>query len=212
MRTAIKLNDKLICVESEQNIVQRVWVIENETDIDKDPQNGWFLQYYPSGIVAVSGQYINGKMDGKWVYFHGNGEIKNTFQVKLGVMDGPYIECNEASVEITNGQYKDGKKDGEWIWRYETGQLKEIGHYKDDILHGPYAAYYKNGNIREKGKYSKGKLHGEYDTYFVDGTERAHGTNVHGKPRRTTINGNMDKLIKELKENEPITLLTQNKE
>lgn len=212
MRTAHKINDKLVCIETEQKIVQRIWEIKAETEIDKEPQNGWFLQYYPSGIVAVAGQYTNGKMNGKWTYFHGNGEIKNTFHVKNGIMDGPYTECNEAGIEIAKGQYNDGKKDGEWTWRYETGELKEIGTYKDDVLHGPYIAYYKNHHIREKGKYSKGKLHGEYTTYFADGSERAHGTNVNGKPRRITVNGNMDKLIKELKEQNPITLLTQTKE
>lgn len=212
MRTAHKINDKLVCIETEQKIVQRIWEIKAETEIDKEPQNGWFLQYYPSGIVAVAGQYTNGKMNGKWTYFHGNGEIKNRFQVKNGIMDGPYSEFNEAGIEIAKGQYNDGKKDGEWVWRYETGELKEIGNYKDDVLHGPYVAYYKNHHIREKGKYSKGKLHGEYTTYFADGSERAHGTNVNGKPRRITVNGNMDKLIKELKEQNPITLLTQTKE
>ncbi len=80
------------------------------------------------------------------------------------------------------------------------------------MLHGPYVAYYKNGNIREKGKYSKGKLHGEYDTYFADGTHRAHGTNVQGKARRITVNGNLDKLVKELNEHDPSTLLKQTKE
>lgn len=212
MRTAHKINNKMICVECEQNIVQRVWVIADETEIDKEPQNGWFLQYYPSGIVAVAGQYTNGKMDGKWTYFHGNGELKNTFHVKNGVMDGPFLEYNESEIEITNGQYKDGKKDGEWTWRYETGELKEIGNYKDDLLHGPYVAYYKNGKIREKGKYSKGKLHGEYDTYFADGKHRAHGTNVNGKARRITVHGNLDELVKELNEYDPSTLLKQIKE
>ena len=198
MRTAHKINDKLVCIETEQKIVKRIWEIQNETEIDKEPENGWFLQYYPSGIIAVKGQYENGKMQGKWEYFHGNGEIKNIFLVKNGIMDGPYTECNEAGIEIAKGQYKDGKKDGEWVWRYETGELKEIGNYKDDVLHGPYIAYYKNHHIREKGRYSKGKLHGDYVTYFADGTERAHGTNVNGKPRRITVNGNIDKIIQQL--------------
>lgn len=198
MRTAHKINDKLVCIETEQKIVQRVWDIQDETEIDKEPQNGSFVQYYPSGIIAVKGQYENEKMQGTWEYYHGNGEIKNRFAVKNGIMDGPYIEFNEAGIDIAKGQYKDGKKDGEWVWRYETGELKEIGNYKDDVLHGPYVAYYKNGNVREKGRYSKGKLHGEYTTYFADGTERAHGTNVNGKPRRITVNSNIDKIIQQL--------------
>ena len=197
MRTALKINNKLLCIESDQGIVQRIWEIKDE--IDKDPQNGIFIQVYPSGLIAVHGQYKDGKMDGTWEYYHGNGEIKNRFDVKNGIMHGPYSEFNEAGIEIAKGQYKDGKKDGKWTWRYETGELKESGTYKDDVLHGEFVCYYKNAAIREKGKYSKGELHGEYVTYFADGTERARGTNVKGKARRITVNGNIDTLIKQLK-------------
>lgn len=56
MRTAHKINDKLVCIESDNGIVQKVWDIKDETEMDKEPQNGRFLQYYASGYLAISGQ------------------------------------------------------------------------------------------------------------------------------------------------------------
>lgn len=202
MRTIHKTNDKIFCIESDHGIVKKLWEIKDESEIEKEPQDGMFLQYYASGYVAISGQYKNGRMDGEWKYFHGNGELKNLFTCKDGIMHGDYIEVNEGGVEIINGHYENGLKTGKWTWKYDSGEIKETGSYKDDLLDGEFICYYKNGNIREKGKYSKGELHGAYETYFNDGSLRAKGTNVKGKPRRITTNSNIQIIINKLNKGE----------
>jgi antitoxin component YwqK of YwqJK toxin-antitoxin module len=80
------------------------------------------------------GSFKDGKKDGPWVNYWGNGQL------------------------YSRGTYKDGKLHGPWVSYWENGQLSDQGTYKDGKLHGPWVSYWENGNVWEKytGTYKDG--------------------------------------------------------
>ncbi len=70
-------------------------------------QNGEESEYYDNGQLNWKGFYLNGEIEGKWIFYNEKGAIK----------------------EIRN--YKGGKEDGKWIFYDEKGAVKTIRTYKD---------------------------------------------------------------------------------
>ena len=78
-----------------------------------------------------NGKFIKGKKEGKWVYYHKNGQL------------------------YTKGNYKDGKReDGLQENYYENGQLKSRGAFKEGKIDGLYERYHDNGQLKNMGKFT----------------------------------------------------------
>jgi antitoxin component YwqK of YwqJK toxin-antitoxin module len=87
-------------------------------------------------IKAQEGQYTNGKKDGIWLNWHGNGQI-----------------CTEQN-------YINGKMNGEYkYWKYD-GILQSIEHYKNDKRHGLSLRFFDNGKKENEAYYKNGVLIG----------------------------------------------------
>lgn len=61
--------------------------------------NGWYVEFYPSGVVAVRGQLVAGQRAGLWMEYHPNGKIagQGTYSIKDGEKadDWAYFPHNE---------------------------------------------------------------------------------------------------------------------
>jgi len=107
-------------------------------------RKGIWSSFYPSGEIYTEGQYNQKKLDGEWIIYHKNGNIKQT------------------------GMYKDGWATGEFNMFYPSGNIKNRGHYSQDKKMGIWTTYYESGNTMTTIPFQNGKRHGEaraYDEY-----------------------------------------------
>jgi uncharacterized protein YwgA len=70
-------------------------------------RTGEWLQYYPDGSICLRAEYIAGKLEGPFSYYHRNGNL--------------YYE----------GHYSEDLKTGDWMVFYENGKLKQIIEYRE---------------------------------------------------------------------------------
>ena len=67
------------------------------------------------------GTIRNGKKEGPWVYYYGNGQLSYKGTYKVGKKEGPWVYYHsngQLSYKVT---YKDNKKDGRWVRYWSDG-------------------------------------------------------------------------------------------
>ena len=96
-------------------------------------------------IGKEEGKIINGKREGEWLEYWGNGQL------------------------YSQRTYKDGKYEGEYFSYYESGQLNINVNYTDGKKDGELLDYYESGQLNWKEKYIKGKIEGESLIYYETG-------------------------------------------
>ena len=140
----------------------------------------------------MKGNFVNGKEEGVWKFFHDNNNIKFIGNFKKGTKDGKWEEYKYNGELIKKGKYKDGKKEGVWEFYNTKGQLTSKEYYKSGMLEldktitsssvekkkgvfyskltgrlfdGDFS--YKIGNIETKGKIKQGRKSGEWITSYI---------------------------------------------
>jgi len=98
------------------------------------------------GVLESEGTMIGKKREGKWMYYH---------------IDGESILSEE--------NYIDDILNGVSITYYFNGKTTEILHYKNGKLHGELKRYADNGFLLDDLNYEKGKLHGDAKYYNIEG-------------------------------------------
>jgi len=73
---------------------------------------------YESGKIGMGGSYINGKMDGDWIWWYENGQKKRYTQYKEGSKNGKSIYW-----------YKNGVKKSEIIYD-NNRNIRQISYNK----------------------------------------------------------------------------------
>ena len=84
-----------------------------------------------NGASTMQGSFKDGKAEGPWVEFYGNGQLFGKFTYKDGVKVGPYVTYHKNGQLEFKGTYKDGYRDGPWFRYHDNGQLMSKGTYKD---------------------------------------------------------------------------------
>jgi antitoxin component YwqK of YwqJK toxin-antitoxin module len=119
--------------------------------------DGLLTEKDEQGNIITTGEYIDGKEEGKWI-------------LTIGGM-------------LTEGEFVEGMRNGAWRTFYPDGTLSFEGRFVDDNPNGTHIFYYPNGKIREVGDYLMGLKNGEWkrfdeigtiliSIYYVNGVER----------------------------------------
>ena len=106
-----------------------------------------------------NGIFKDGRRDGRWEYYHENGQLKQKVTYKDEKPDGSYEVYFDNGNPEWKGTYKNGKMHGIWEWSYENGHMRV----------GPFTGYHKNGFLRVTGEYKDGKKDGQWMLYDEDG-------------------------------------------
>ena len=107
---------------------------------------GEVIQYYKDNEIIVSREnYIDGILDGKYKYYHGNGILRQS------------------------GHIKNHKKEGEIISYWENGDLQSIENFKNGLRHGLLKRYRMDKTIVMTGQYDNNYRNGTWIWYYVDG-------------------------------------------
>ena len=81
-----------------------------------------------------SGSFKNGKRNGEWLTFYGNGQLQ-------------FLQT-----------FKDGELDGLWESYYENGQLRRKGNFKDGKIDGLWETFNKDGSLEKTEIWKNGEI------------------------------------------------------
>lgn len=77
--------------------------------------------YYPNGQLSRKGQYLNGKLHGKWTAWDEKGNLKYEVHYESDKLTGHYITWFHTGVIKEKGMFDQDRKIGEWIYSDEAG-------------------------------------------------------------------------------------------
>ena len=134
---------------------------------DDEPYTGKVFDFYENGQKKLDGNYRKGLMNGKWTYYHENGQIhgegryidgdgsnpSETSGIPFNGRTGRWSFWYENGQKSEEGTWKEGKKDGKWTWYNEDEKTDSSGTFKDGKLDGKLTEWYKNGQKREEETY-----------------------------------------------------------
>lgn len=93
----------------------------------EDLSEGENLVRYPNGVKQYEGNVLNGKRQGKWMYWYKDGSIWSECEYNEGKKNGKTAVWFENGKKRYEGEYKNDVKSGKWTYWDETGKLaKEL--------------------------------------------------------------------------------------
>jgi antitoxin component YwqK of YwqJK toxin-antitoxin module len=113
----------------------------------------------------------------KTAYFP-NGKLKEKYNYKDGLRDGPCEDWSINGYILLKGNFKQERKDGEWNYYYYTGDLEKTSNYKNGLLEGPYTYYYDTKMVNVSGNYHLGKKEGKWNWFTNKGGKDMEGSFV----------------------------------
>lgn len=129
---------------------------------------GKWLYYYPDGKLEMEGFFSNDKPDREWVWYYQNGLKKREEAFLMGKLEGPYVEYDTLENVILQGEYFDDVRTGKWF--YGVGDMIEEGNYELGEKDGEWKHYYaETGQLRFVGSYRKGDPDGTHKWYYPNG-------------------------------------------
>lgn len=158
-------------------------------------KNGVYQEYDKFGEKSLEVTYNHGKKQGNETLYEKGRIISETHYIN-GKKDGKYIYYSELDLVEVMGDYKDNKRVGKWFsyeysYKVKKNILRRTIEYTNGLYHGKverfredetkeYATEYNQGEIRKMYNYdSKGKkiserdylndtYHGEEKTFFSE--------------------------------------------
>jgi TonB family protein len=160
----------------------------------KGLKNGHCEIYYKSGKKLATGQYLNNKRYGIWLFYYPNGQLKQTIKFT----DNVYSREFNSNIMVGEFYSEDGKqliKEGNGKWHndsiffslFDLTTLKSVsGEFKDSLKHGTWILRESDSKKRvqsekfELGKFITGTVH--YNDNTTTGTALSEG--IHKMPDR----------------------------
>jgi antitoxin component YwqK of YwqJK toxin-antitoxin module len=89
---------------------------------ERGEKHGSYIVKNTDGRTILLQSYINGIMEGPYVEYYQNGQIKSVCKCRNNKIEGEFCEWYEDGSILEESNYKDGKKHGECInWVREGG-------------------------------------------------------------------------------------------
>ena len=70
------------------------------------------------------GKIIDGKKEGRWIEYHGNGQLEVKGNYKDGLKEGSWVRYHETGALWRQGIYRQGKREGRWFEFNKWGEEK----------------------------------------------------------------------------------------
>ncbi len=121
-----------------QNDVSYCWFKNNSIHITQGGYDGYLIDgeyvvFYPNSDLKAKGEYRKGLKNGVWKSWYSNGALKEV--------------CN----------WKKGKRDGDYVVYDSLGELSISGRYSNNLKDGIFSHYYE-GVITIKETYRNGRI------------------------------------------------------
>ncbi len=134
--------------------------------------HGGWTQWDDRGQIVGTGEYVNGKRQGKWVRWYGPSEsnsfaspIYKDFQPPFaseasfenGVLTGAWRVFDSKNRKMCEWNFQDGQRNGKSIWWYTTGQKRKEIEYVGNQLDGEVTEYQADGKVISRDRYVSGR-------------------------------------------------------
>ena len=158
------------------------------------PEGKWMF-YYPDSTVwkeefvsndttYLMSYYQNDKNhtqtvikgNGTVISYFQSGAIKESYEFKNGLRNGPFFEQLASGVTAISGEFLNGKKQGTWTFNFADGSLEKKQGFVQDSLDGEYLVMYPNGVTQTTGNYRMGKKHGLWNWNMQNGDVEMRGS------------------------------------
>ena len=161
---------------------------------DDEPFTGIVFDFYENGEKKLDGNYRKGLMNGKWTYYHENGQIHAQGRFIDGDGGFPFSIPDSLNIPPLNGRsgrwsfwyengqkkgegtHKDGERDRKWTGWYENGQKRYEETYKDGEPDRKWILWYDNGQKEQEGTYKDGELNGKWTYWYENEQKQWEGT------------------------------------
>lgn len=107
--------------------------------------------------------------NGEYIVYYNLGTIKEWYNYKDGLKNGPFEEFSIYGHKLISGAFKNGLNDSTWNYYYYTGPIEKIRTYENGVLQGDYSYYFDNGQLNVKGQYTNGHKSGKWYWYTNKG-------------------------------------------
>ncbi|WP_159023832.1 hypothetical protein [Formosa sp. L2A11] len=129
------------------------WYLRNSSSA----YSGKFMDYYLIGKKQGEGILFNGKLKGKRILYHTNGNISDEIEYENGISNGLEKRFYEDGTLMQKGSFKNGKEIGVWEMYHPNGQLKQRTTFNENgKMDGESVSYYSTGNKKGKNIYKNG--------------------------------------------------------
>ena len=133
--------------------------------------NGKGKHYYSNGAIKYDGDWINGKYEGKGMYYI-NDYIFYIGEFKNGLRHGKGTEYYPNGNITYQGDFINDQFEGFGTYVLENG-VYYVGEWKFGLRHGKGTLYYADGKIKYKGDWINDKFDG-YGIYYLDNGDGQH--------------------------------------
>lgn len=136
---------------------------ERQGDYEDDKQTGAWFEWNDNKL-AFSGNYLDGKPDGDFVYYDRNGNELGRYTMSGG--NGTELTFYGNKKPATKTSYVDGRMNGlyeELTWRYQ--RVIVMGYYAGDKKHGPWREWTETRVPTLEQHWRHGKLDGKVVKY-----------------------------------------------
>ncbi len=113
------------CASPEERTTEKAAPLENTDQAIKEEV------FYPSGVLKMRGETINGKKHGSWTAWFENGGIWSKSEFDHGVSNGSSTVFHGNGLTFYTGTYTNGEKTGEWSYYDEQGELVKKVNYDE---------------------------------------------------------------------------------
>lgn len=123
------------------------------------PHNNRKYYWFENGNINFTQGDFSGKLlNGEYLVYYKNGELKEKGNFKFGVKEGIWKDWFLNGYLHSISFYKWGLKYGKWEEFDSTGKLSLKGNCKNNLKHGKWIEYNNLKNNYEIKKYKKGQL------------------------------------------------------
>jgi antitoxin component YwqK of YwqJK toxin-antitoxin module len=153
----------------------------NEVDAQGRKQGNW-VTYDGNGNIKYEGAFKDDKPVGEFKYYYPDGQVKAI--VNHNPVTGEVYAVNyyKNGLLMARGKYINQAKDSTWLYFSEIDEtIVSEEHWDRGKKVGEWKTYYPSGQVMEVTQYKNGVKEGKWIQYFSDGTKKAEATYVNNE-------------------------------
>lgn len=130
--------------------------------------HGALTQFYRSGGVEESFQFVRNRLHGPSIRYYESGGIQRRVDWVDGVQHGLCQQFDESGAKTAEYTYEHGSREGQCTKWHPNGQLHKVFVFRNDRAEGVEVEYDTQGNKRREVTWKAGRRDGpqrEFDEY-----------------------------------------------
>ena len=125
-----------------------------EGTFEDGARQGRWIYRHPNGRTWREGDYLAGKLNGKWTQYAESGKLLGEYTFQNGT--GTEIKWWDNGQKREQIEQRDGLRHGVTTWWFETGEKMMEATYQDGRLHGDWTFWDRKGQTRKIESWKQG--------------------------------------------------------